>query len=425
MGLPLTGAGALGLMREKVDPVLYKLFENEILWYTQVEKQRAEATSLRPYRIALMLTMPGQFSGYSPDGGGLGPGSGMTIDHAELVPIYHKLAVSFTQLLKYATDSGAKTIQDGVKLIVAESLKTIKFAIDATAQGPGNGQLGVIQSVAGAVATMAIPNGAAGVYEGMNVNIISADLTTLRNPGGPLTITSIDTVESNTITFSAALPGTVVQGDLIVDTFITPGNTIGLFGIKYHQNNAQTGFWQNLDRSAYPTRFRTSRVNAGGSNLLLIHVLQCLAKIRKSVGADMFKKAKYMAYMNTEQEMNYKLLGIQVQSVIKMGPGDKQTDDLDLLYGGEITMQGIPVETSVRADQTRIDFMEMSSFLRVVTKDLGFFKDPEGKIYWSKYGPDGTPTSEFLFYYDIGHQIGNTNPLRGGFIDQLATPNIY
>jgi hypothetical protein len=425
MGLPLTGAGALGIMREKVDPVLYSLFEHERMWYTLLEKQKHEDISLRPYRVPLQMTMPGQFSGYTADGGDMGLGSGMDIEHAEVYTIGHKLAVSYTQLLKYATDSGAKSVIDGAKLITEKSLETIKFAIDATAQGPGNGQLGVIQSVAGAVATMAIPNGAAGVYEGMQVNIVDSLIANLRNPGGPLTIIAIDTVESNTITFSANLPGTVVAGDLIVDTFIVPGNTIGLYGIKYHQNNNTTGFWQNLDRSAFPYRLRTSRVNGGGSALLLIHVLQILAKIRKSIGADAFKKGKYMAYCNTEQEEQYKLLGIQVQSVIKQGPGKQQAEDLDLLYEGDITMQGIPVETSIRADQTRIDFMDMRHFFRVITKDLSFLKDPEGRMIWPKYGASGGITTEWLFYYDVYHQVGNTNPLAGGYIDALATPQIY
>lgn len=425
MGLPLTGAAILGLMREKVDPVVYELFEHEIFFYTRLEKQRAESVSQRPYRIPLMMTLPGQFAGYSPDGSDMGLGSGMDIEHAEVYPIFHRLAVSYTQLAKYATDSGAKSVVDAVKLITDKSLETIKLAIDATSQGPGNGQLGVIQSVNGAVATMAIPNGASGVYEGMQVNIVDSVIANLRNNGDPLTIIAIDAVESNTITFSAPLPGTVVAGDLIVDTFIVPGNTVGLYGIKYHQNNATTGFWQNLDRSAFPYRLRTSRVNAGGAALLLIHVMQILAKIRKSVGGDVFKKGKYMAYCNTEQEEQYKLLGIQVQTVLKQGPGDKKTNDLDLLYEGDITMQGIPVETSVRADQTRIDFLDMSNWGRVVSKELSFFKDPEGRMVWPKYGTSGGITSEWMFYYDIGHQIFNTNPLRGGYIDSLATPQVY
>lgn len=425
MGAPFTGAGALGLMREKVDPVLYQLFEKERIFYNRLRKDaRTDDISLRPKRIPIQMTMPGQFSGYTADGAVLPVGTGMDIEHAEVVTIGHILAASYTQLLKYATDSGAKSIAEGAKLITEKMMETMEFALDATSQGPGNGQLGVILSVSGAVATMAIPIGAAGVYEGMNVNIVDSGILNLRNPNGPLTVIAVDSVESNTLTFSAALPAAVVAGDLIVDTFITPQNTIGLQGIKYHQSNATTGFWQNLDRSAFPYRLRTTRVNAGGSNLLLVHILQLLAKIRKSVGKDVFKTQKYFGYSNTEQEEQYKLLGIQVQSIIKESPGGK-TDDLDLLYEGEITMQGIPWETSIRADQTRIDLIALKHWGRVVTKDLGFLKDPEGRMVFPQYGPNGAPSTTWLLYADIYHQIFNTNPLAGGFIDSLATPTVY
>jgi hypothetical protein len=425
MASPLSGAGTLGLMREKVDPILYQLFEKERIFYNRLRKDaRTDDVSLRPKRIPIQMTMPGQFSGYTADGAVLPLGTGMDIEHAEVTTIGHVLAGSYTQLAKYATDSGAKSIADAAKLITEKLMDTFEFALDATSQGPGNGQLGVVQSVAGAVATMAIPNGAAGVYEGMQVNIVDPLIQNLRNPNGPLTIIAIDTVESNTITFSAALPAGVIAGDLIVDTFITPANTVGLFGIKYHQNNNTTGFWQNLDRAAFPYRLRTTRVNAGGSNLLLIHILQCLAKIRKSVGKDVFKTQKYFAYCNTEQEEQYKLLGIQVQSIIKESPGGK-TDDLDLLYEGEITMQGIPVETSIRADQTRIDFIALKHWGRIVTKELGFLKDPEGRMVFPQYGPNGAPSTTWLIYADIYHQVYNTNPLAGGFIDTLSTPTVY
>ena len=69
--------------------------------------------------------------------------------------------------------------------------------------------------------------------------------------------------------------------------------------------------------------------------------------------------------------------------------------------------------------------MDMKHFFRVLTKDLSFLKDPEGRMVWPKYGTSGGITTEWLFYYDIYHQIGNTNPLAGGYIDSLSTPQVY
>ncbi len=424
MASPLTGAGLLGAQLEKVDKELHKLLERSRMFYTAIEKKgRTEEVSMRPFRIPVQLTPSGLFSGYDPDGGDLGLGNGPVIDHAEVTPIYHKIAARFTQKAQYATDTSEKAIVKANNLIIADTLETMKMALDQTAQGPGNGQLGVIQSVAGAVATMAIPNGAVGVYDGEQVNIISADMTTLRNVGGPLTITNHDIVESSTITFSAALPGTVVAGDLIVDPFITPQNPFGLFGIKYHQNNATTGSWQNLDRSAYPYQLRTSRVNAGGSPLLHVHCMQVVAKIKKSIGPEKFKGGKYRVYTNTEQEIQYKQLGINVQTFVKGSP-QGNTDKLDILFS-DWTVDGVEPMVSTRADQTRMDWLDLSKWGRVVSKELSFFKDMYGTMMWPQYGNSGGIAASWLFYYDIGHQIFNVNPLHGGFIDTLAVPNVY
>ena len=69
--------------------------------------------------------------------------------------------------------------------------------------------------------------------------------------------------------------------------------------------------------------------------------------------------------------------------------------------------------------------MDMRHFFRVVAKDLSFFKSPEGQMLFPTYGDSGGPNAQWLFYYDIYHQIGNTNPLAGAYIDQLAVPNVY
>ncbi len=428
MATGLTGAGLLGAMLEKVDPQLYKLFENSKMFYFQLQKKsRTEEVSMRPYRIPIQFTPTGLFSGYDPDGGDMGVGNGPVIDHAELTPIYHRQAARFTQKSVYVTDSSQKAVVKANTLVIDDALKTMQMALDQTAQGPGNGQLGVITSVAVAVATMTVPNGANGVYDGEQVNIISADLTTLRNPAGPLTIAVHDEVELNTITFTSDISGLgIVQGDLIVDPFVTPANPFGLFGVKYHQNNNITGTWQNLDRTAYPYNLRTSRVNGGGASLQHLHIMQIVAKIKKSIGIENFQKGAYAAYTNTDQVVAYKQLGINVQITNQLlgTSGGK----VDVVPTGDISFEGIPLlggSESIRADQARIDFLDMKRWLRVVSKELSFYKNMDGQMVFQQYGDSGGIAAAWLFYYDIGHQIGNTCPLAGGFIDNLAVPNLY
>jgi hypothetical protein len=431
MASGLTGAGLLGAMLEKVDPNLYRLFENSKMFYFQLQKKsRTEEVSMRPYRIPIQFTPTGLFSGYDPDGGDMGVGNGPVIDHAELTPIYHRQAARFTQKALYTTDTSQKAVVKANTLVIDDALKTMQMAIDQTAQGPGNGQLGIISSVSTSTATMQVPNGANGVYDGEQVNVISADLTTLRNPAGPLTVAVHDEVQANTVTFTTDISGLgIVSGDLIVDPFITPQNPFGLFGVKYHQNNAVTGTWQNLDRSAYPFNLRTSRVNAGGGALQHLYVMQVIAKMKKSIGIEQFQKGKYKAYCNTDQEIAYKQLGINVQIINKIGPGGQNASGpLDVLYSNSIQFEGIGLlgdDVSIRADQTRIDFFDMSRWLRVVSKEISFYKNLDGQMVFQQYGDSGGVAAAWLFYYDVGHQIGNTCPLAGGFIDSLAAPNLY
>jgi hypothetical protein len=429
MSTGLTGAGLLGAMLEKVDPQLYKMFENFNSFYAMLQKKtRTEEVSMRPFRIPIQFTPTGLFAGYDPDGGDMGVGNGPIIDHAEVTPIYHRQAARFTQKALYTTDTSAKAVVKANQLVIADALKTMQMALDQTAQGPGNGQLGVISSVdgTGTILTMTVPNGANGVYDGEQINIISADLSTLRNPGEALTVQVHDEVESNVVVLTTSVTGLgVVQGDLIVDPFITPANPFGLFGIQYHQNNATTGTWQNLDRSAYPYNLRTSRVNAGGATLQHLHCMQIVAKIKKSIGIDMFKKGKYGAYTNTDQEIAYKQLGINVNRINTMEDGGKP---LEMLFPQGISIEGIPLlggDVSIRANQARIDFIDMSRWGRVVSKELSFYKNLDGQMVFQQYGDSGGIAASWLFYYDIGHQIFNTCPLAGGFIDNLAVPNLY
>lgn len=431
MATGLSASGLLGEMFEKVDPVLHKMFENDNgTFYGTIEKKgRTQEVSSRPFRIPIQFTPTGIVGGYDPDGGDLGVGNGPVIDHAELTPIYTRIAVRYTQKAQYTTDTSQKAVMSANAIVVADALETMKMVLDQYAQGPGNNQLGIISSVATTVATMAVPNGANGVYDGEQVNVISADLTTLRNPAGPLTVQVHDEVESNTVTFTTDISGLgIVQGDLIVDPFITPANPFGLFGIQYHQNNATTGTWQNLDRAAYPYNLRTSRVNGGGASLQHLHVMQAVAKAKKSIGIKMFKKGKYQAYTNTDQEIAYKQLGINVQQINKQTPQGKVTEPLDVLYSGGIEFEGIPLlsgDVSIRASQARIDFLDISRWGRIVTKELSFYKNPDGQMLFQQYGDSGGIAAAWLFYYDIGHQIYNTCPLAGSFIDNLAVPNLY
>lgn len=60
--------------------------------------------------------------------------------------------------------------------------------------------------------------------------------------------------------------------------------------------------------------------------------------------------------------------GITVSQIIKEG-GSAEGNDLDMLFSGRQTMSGAPIKSSVNADQTRVDFLDLSHWRRAVLKD--------------------------------------------------------
>ena len=146
---------------------------------------------------------------------------------------------------------------------------------------------------------------------------------------------------------------------------------MSLYGVKYHQNNAATGTWLNLNRATYPQQLATPRVNAANSALVPSYVRLAINKVRKALGIGQL--GQLVAYTSVEQEHAWENLGITISQVIKEGAGGR-ANDLDLLFSGRKTMSGVPIKSSINADQTRVDFLDLSHWGRAVMKDIDFFE---------------------------------------------------
>ena len=83
-----------------------------------------------------------------------------------------------------------------------------------------------------------------------------------------------------------------------------------------------------------------------------------------------------------------------------------RASDLDLLFSGKKTMSGIPIKSSVNADQTRVDFLDLSHWGRAVMKDIDFF-EVGGQTVFPIYGASGGISASFIFYFDTGFQVWN------------------
>jgi len=416
-------AQTIALQLEKVRDKVPILYERDDVLLTMIQQRGdIEKVSSRNMRLPLQLVPGGKAGSYSADGGDLGLGSGTTYDVAQVSPIFFRFAVQITKLVEYASNSREKAIENAVKREIANGMKQFRSFLDKVIQTAGNGVLGTISSISGSTFTMTIPAGAALVYVGQTIQIYDPTLTTNRNVAASVvsSVTAADPINAQTITVDNVPSGTAVN-DLIVHDGLTGAQPVSLFGVKYHQNNATTGTWLNLNRATYPQQLQTPRVNAGNAALVPGHVRLAINKVRKALGINQL--GKLIAYTSVEQEHAWENLGITISQVIKEGAGSR-ANDLDLLFSGKKTMSGIPIKSSINADQTRIDFLDLSHWGRAVMKDIDFF-EVGGQTVFPIYGASGGISASFIFYFDTGFQVWNDSPRSGSYIDTLARPSGY
>ncbi len=416
-------ANVVALQLEKVRDKVPLLYERDDILLTMIQQRGdVEKVSSRNMRLPLQVNPGGKAGSYNADGGDLGRGSGTAYDVAQVSPIFFRFAIEITKLVEYATTGRERAIENATKREVANGMKQFRAFLDKLMQTAGNGVLGTINSIASTTFTMAVPSGAALVYPGQTIQIYDTTLTTNRNVAASVTTTvlSADPINTQTITVDNVPAGTVAT-DVIVHDGLTGAQPVSLFGIKYHQNNATTGTWLNLNRATYPVQLQTPRVNAGNAALTPSNVRLAINKVRKSLGINHI--SKLIAYMAVEQEHAWENLGITVSQIIKEG-GESSGNDLDLLFSGRKTMSGIPIKSSVNADQTRVDFLDLAHWGRAVLKDIDFY-EVNGNTVFPIYGASGGIAASYIFYFDTAFQVWDDSPRTGAFIDTLARPSGY
>jgi hypothetical protein len=416
----MSNAQTIALQLEKVRDKVPLLYERDDVLLSMIQQRGdVEKVSSRSMRLPLQVNPGGKAGSYNADGGDLGLGSGTSYDVATISPIFYRFAVQITKLVEYATNAREKAIENAAKREVANGMKQFRAFLDKLLQTAGNGVLGSIATggISGTTFTMNVPPGAALVYVGQTIQIYDSTLTTNR---GTANVVAADPVTAQTITVDVVPTGTVV-GDLIVHDGLSGAQPVSLFGIPYHQNNATTGTWLNLNRATYPVQLATPRVNAGNAALTPANVWLAINKVRKSLGIN--QVGKLIAYTSVEQEHAWENLGITISQIIKEG-GSGNGNDLDLLFTGRKTMSGVPIKSSVNASQTRVDFLDLSHWGRAVMKDIDFF-EIGGQTVFPIYGTSGGISAAYIFYFDTGFQLWDDSPRSGAYIDSLARPSGY
>src|SRR3989441_4190553 len=412
-------ANVVALQLEKVRDKVPLLYERDDILLTMIQQRGAvERAPTRAMPLPLQVNPGGKAGSYNADGGDLGRGSGTQYDVATISPIFFRFAIEITKLVEYATAGRERAVENAAKREVANGMKQFRAFLDKLMQTGGNGVLGTINSISGTTLTMAVPSGAALVYVGQTVQVYDTTLTTNR---GTANVTAADPISTTQTITVDALPAGTVATDVIVHDGLSGAQPTSLFGIKYHQNNAATGTWMNLNRATYPQQLQTPRVNAANSALVPGYVRLAINKVRKALGIGQL--GKLIAYTSVEQEHAWENLGITISQVIKES-GNGRSNDLDLLFTGQKSMSGVPIKSSINADQTRIDFLDLSHWGRAVMKDIDYYS-VGGQTVFPIYGTSGGLTAAYIFYFGVGMQLWSDSPRSGAFLDNLARPSGY
>lgn len=422
---PVLDAATTPLQRELIvyEKGIPQLLEVDAPFWSMIEKVDFDPTSNRAARIPLLNKIQGFFQQSDMDNGDLGGNSGPDWQVATVTPIYFNINYGISAKAAYGGSDAARAVKNPVKETFRLAMQQFRSALDMVCETAGQGVLGTITSVSTNVFTLTTDGFKVELfYVGMPVQVFTANGVTDR---GSTTVTAIDR-DAFKITVAAA-PGSSAATDLVVIEGLVAPITIqsSLFGKQYHQSDATSGLWMNLDRAVL-TNIRTPSVNAASSNLTTAMIRRARNKIREYVGDDAVKDAKLIASMHPCQADQYEALAITISQIIKQ-PSSNQ--GVDLLFDNEMgmTMSGVPVKQSIHADRTRIDFLCLKYWQRVVATDTGYYRPPgSDQFVFPTYnsGADGLKASSF-FILKTGLQLVNRHPLAGAYVKNLAIPALY
>jgi hypothetical protein len=402
-----------------------ELLEVDTPFLELIEKQEADPVSNRAVRIPLLTQIGGTFQQVSMDGVALGATSGPIWNVATLTPFYFTGGYSWTALAQYATTGAERGVKSVTGEVMRLAIKQFRAYQDMLMNTSGNGVIGTITSLSTTTLTNdTLTLTTDGFKEelfaiGQNIQVYNAGLTT--NRGGANVIAINRT--AHTVQLDATI-GSIAATDLVVIGGLSGTLTIqsSLFGVQYHDSDATSGLWLNLNR-ANISQIVTPSVNAASGALVTSFVRAALNRIRMNLGDDYFNKedTKLIAYMHPAQADAYEALAI-TQSVIYKDPTGNQ--DVDLMFNNQrgLMMSNVPVRQSIHQDRTRIDFMNLGLWGRIVATDTGFYKSGDN-IIWPQYASSGTQlVSTNMFYIKAGLQLYVRNPLGNSYVKNLALP---
>lgn len=427
-GGALLNASTTALQLEKVRSKVPLLYEIENVLFARLEK-KGEVVSNRAARVPVQLRPGGAGGLVNLDGGDMGVGTATFYDVATVSCAFFKFGVELTELAKLGTNSSEKAVLNAAKAEVKNGMKQFRAYLDKLTNQLSTGQVGIVGSITGDVITLSTSGNGSNFSArqrfqvGQYLHVVDSGITTVRNSGSAIGPISLIDDANGKITLDGSGAASVIATDLLFaqnSTFNLSTNAVSstaIYGPSYHQSSAQTGTWLSFNRANYPEVW-TPNITAS-SLLTTAQIRAALNKIRLALGSNSI--GKLVAYENPKQTHAYEDLGIIISEIHK----GASEEGMDLFFDeGKMRMAGVPILESINADPTRIDFLDLDKWFRVVTKEIDFH-EVGGTTVFPKYGASGGLAASELFYFTTGFQIIDESPMSGAYISSLTVPSIY
>lgn len=385
-----------------------------VLWKRIKTRTDVKAVSNRPARIPFEVLAGGQFRVGNFDNADMGTGSALQETYGSLSCVSFLQCTEYSALSEWATDGSEKAIKDYVQLINTRATETMAGYLDAAVQGDGSNTLDTVVST---TTNGLVVNNANLFQDSQQIDIWSALGGTNR---GTVQILSVD-IANNTIWLTTTFPSGTTAGDLILINGSAGTANSGLAGLRAYQVSGNSGTYMGISRSSYPGKFSTPYINANGAlTPALVRALE--AQVELAMGSFDEGKAP-VVHGNVDMRAAWENNSILTQQVIlNQVKGDESVDMLK--RKAPTSMAGLEYLTNVRAKPGILDVLALEHWFRIETKPLDYF-EVGGQTVFQTYGSSGGLNSAMMFYMVLMAQVGNGQPRRGAYMNNITIPAGY
>lgn len=411
---------ALATTYELVDKKLRKQYEQETLLLNEWQKVQKDPTNQRGRRYPIN-TSPNASINWRLEGGQLPKGG--THKSKEFRIFYARPAIARRLtgdvLDLDSQDTLLKALTDGMDM----DYDTLKKEFNQQIYGDGSGRKGVVNGVSGSSITLKRPQGATQFLDGGNYQFYnpadgaarSATISVVAE-GGVSRGTGVTSTVAGQVTFTASVPGGVVEDDEVA----WAGSYLNsLTGLKKLVSDANEDI-QGVDR-AVVSSVKSPNIDANGAFLGLSLIDQQELQVGIKAGAAN-ATSRMVIVTSYTQYHRYRDLGRNYQYYMS---GQKWDGN----YGGidNMAVNGHKIWRDVDCDEDRFYLLDFAYFVTCELAPLGLM-DKDGNrmrmIPAFDTSGEGTFYDANIYFLGAKFDIGLLEPRRCSCITELATDGL-